>query len=564
MMERKTAIGWQSFEAMRNLNIFYVDKTGLIKEWWDNRDAVTLITRPRRFGKTLNLDMLNCFFSNKYANRSDLFEGLSIWEDERFRKIQGTYPVIFMSFASVKSGDTDKIKAAVKQIISNIYDSFQNIMQSEVFSDKDREYYACVSNEMSDEMAYSAINQLCIYLERYYGKKVIVLLDEYDTPMQEAWLAGNWDVAVEFFRCLFNSTFKTNANLERGMITGITRISKESIFSDLNNPEVITTTSSKYAVHFGFTEQEVFEALDEMGLEKEKDGVKQWYDGFTFGNVNDIYNPWSIMSFINNNGVYDTYWADTSGNGLISSLIQKGTVNIKQTMEQLLKGESFETVIDEQIVFNQLDSNPEAIWSLMVATGYLKVEKIEYVGRLLKKVYTLRITNTEVESMFSKMIEAWFSSSEGVYNDFVKALLMDDIESMNEFMNRIALISFSSFDTSNGTASIDAPERFYHGFVLGLMVGLEGRFVITSNKESGFGRYDVMLTPLDKTRDNAYIIEFKVYKPQKEKNLKETVSNAHKQIEDKHYEAYLIANGIESERIRKYGFAFEGKTVLIG
>lgn len=448
MMERKTAIGWQSFEAMRNLNIFYADKT-------------------------LNLDMLNCFFSNKYANRSDLFEGLSIWEDERFRKIQGTYPVIFMSFASVKSGDTDKIKAAVKQIISNIYDSFQNIMQSEVFSDKDREYYACVSNEM----AYSAINQLCIYLERYYGKKVIVLLDEYDTPMQEAWLAGNWDVAVEFFRCLFNSTFKTNANLERGIVTGILTLSgakfaeqtsngsalaetMESIFSDLNNPEVITTTSSKYAVHFGFTEQEVFEALDEMGLENEKDGVKQWYDGFTFGNVKDIYNPWSIMSFINNNGVYDTYWADTSGNGLISSLIQKGTVNIKQTMEQLLKGESFETVIDEQIVFNQLDSNPEAIWSLMVATGYLKVEKIEYVGRLLKKVYTLRITNTEVESMFSKMIEAWFSSSEGVYNDFVKALLMDDVELMNEFMNRIALVSFSSFDTSKGTASIDAPERF--------------------------------------------------------------------------------------------------------
>ena len=343
-------IGVQNFEKIRERNSFYVDKTDFIKEWWENGADVTLITRPRRFGKTLNLSMLECFFSNQYEGRGELFEGLSIWKEEKYKRLQGTYPVIFLSFASIKSGEPARIKIAIKQVISNIYKSFQYMMESEIFDCGDRKYYSSVNDDMSDETVYIAINRLCFYLERYYGRKTILLLDEYDTPMQEAWLNGCWEEAVSFFRSFFNAAFKTNPHMERGLITGITRISKESIFSDLNNPEVITTTSGKYARYFGFTEQEVFQALDDMGFGAEKEGVKSWYDGFTFGSMTDIYNPWSIMSFMANGGRYQSYWADTSSNGLVNRLIREGSAGIKRQFERLIGGKSILVPVDEQKV----------------------------------------------------------------------------------------------------------------------------------------------------------------------------------------------------------------------
>lgn len=596
-------IGVQQFDRIRERGSFYVDKTGFIKEWWENGSDVTLITRPRRFGKTLNMSMLECFFSNKYANRGDLFEGLSVWNekspdgDYKYRQLQGTYPVIFLSFASVKTGDVEGIKTAFKRIISNVYMENRDIMDSEEFNDDDRENFASVNVKMDDATAYTAINSLCIYLERHYGRKVIVILDEYDTPMQESWLAGNWDETVSFFRLFFNSTFKTNSHIERGMITGITRISKESTFSGLNNLDVVTTTSEDYATSFGFTEEEVFKALDDMGLGSEKQGVKQWYDGFTFGRHTDIYNPWSIASFIKKNGRYAAYWANTSANGLANFLIQRGSTEIKQTMEDLLQGKNFEARIDEQIVFNQLDGNEDAVWSLLLATGYLKVLCVEEVKEDDEKnpAYTLALTNFEVKRMFQDMVNGWFhSATQTAYNGFIKALLMNDVDYMNEFMNDIALCSFSNFDTAKSASHKDAPERlasccdrkgaangsslrlganlqgeadaspFYHGFVLGLMVELNGRFVIKSNRESGFGRYDIIMKPSDREADCAYIIEFKVHKPKREKDLEETLANAHKQIEENRYEAELVAEGFSTERIRKYGFAFRGKECLIG
>lgn len=564
-MTGKVAIGLQSFEEIRDKDVFYVDKTGFIKEWWKNGDSVTLITRPRRFGKTLNLNMVECFFSNRYAGRADLFEGLSIWEEEECREWQGTYPVIFLSFAKVKTSDYKGMRYAIANIIFEVYQRNRFLLNNDTLSENEKEYFNSIKPDMGEEIQADAINRLSDFLSRYYEKKVIILLDEYDTPMQEAWLSGYWDEAVSFFRGFFNATFKTNPYMERGLITGITRVSKESIFSDLNNLEVITTTSEKYAAYFGFTEQEVFQALDNTGLSEEKQGVKDWYDGFTFGSVRDIYNPWSITNFISRKGEYDTYWADSSGNGLINSLIRRGSTDIKKKTELLMRGGSFEVELDEQVVFDQLDHDENAIWSLLLATGYLRVEHLERKGRLLYKYYTLKLTNLEIESMFARMIRGWFGGrNRQDYNDFIKALLMDDVDAMNEFMNRIALQSFSSFDIAKGAAADDDPERFYHGFVLGLMVGLEERFVVSSNKESGFGRYDVLLKPVDKEKDNAYIFEFKVHKPGKEKSLEETVANAHAQIKEKRYETELTAEGILPEHIRKYGFAFAGKKCLIG
>ncbi len=509
--------------------------------------------------------MLECFFSNQYTDRGDLFEGLAIWNEEKYRQIQGTYPVIFLSFAGTKANNVQDMKALVKFVITNLYGMYKEIIKSDKFDESDREAFAAVNEKMEDFKAQTAIHSLCIYLEKYYGKKVIVLLDEYDTPMQEAWLGDYWDEAVAFFRSFFDNTFKTNSHLYRGIITGITRISKESIFSDLNNLDVVTTTSNEYAVSFGFTENEVFEALDNVGLGNEKESVKYWYDGFTFGNCTDIYNPWSITSFIKRKGKYSAYWANTSSNGLVNSLIQTGKIELKETMEVLIEGGSFKAMIDEQIVFNQLADNTNAVWSLLLATGYLKILDVEVVGEDKEQYYTLILTNKEVAIMFKNMVNGWFKNNANIpYNDFVKALLINDVDSMNEFMNDIALVSFSNFDVSKSASSKDAPERFYHGFVLGLIVDLAERFTIQSNRESGFGRYDIMLKPQDRENDYAYIIEFKVHKPRKENDLEETLANALQQIAERQYEAGLIAEGFAPERIKKYGIVFRGKECLIG
>ena len=564
-------IGEQRFYKLREQNSLYIDKTEFIREWWETGATSTLITRPWRFGKTLNMNMLECFFSNEYAGRSDLFEGLSIWDNgsqeerEKYRQLQGTYPVIFLSFAEIKAAKYEEMTYKVKRVIADLYDKNRRILEGTLLGENEKEYYKNVNSRMKDEDVADTVRSMANFMRRHYDKDVIILLDEYDTPMQEAWLNGYWDQAVQFFREFLGNTFKTNPYLQKGVITGITRVSRESIFSDLNNLEVITTTSDHYATAFGFTEEEVFAALDATGLGNEKQEVRRWYDGFTFGSCTDIYNPWSITSFIRNGGEYDAYWANTSGNGLVNALVQRGDAGIKQSMEELLQGKSITTQIDEQIVFHQLEDNVNAVWSLLLATGYLKVLRLNYLGKNRKKIYTLNLTNVEVAEMFEEMVKGWFNhGTNSSYNAFIKALLINDVDAMNEYMNKVAMNSFSNFDTAKSASDDDAPERFYHGFVLGLMVELADRYQITSNRESGFGRYDIMLKPSDKEKDCAYIIEFKVHKPKKEKSLEETVANALSQIEEKQYETALIAEGFAPGRIRKYGFAFKGKECLIG
>lgn len=554
--KKRVAVGLQDFESVMERNVFYVDKTAFIKDWWDSGDDVTLITRPRRFGKTLMLNTVERFFSNRFTDQAKLFEGLAVWEDERFRELQGTMPVIFFTLAAVKANTYAGAVRSICDQLRHLFWAHDYLRNSDRLTEGQRKSFASMSSEVSEDMIPGSINLLSSLLYSHFGQKVIILLDEYDTPLHEAYVSGYWDEAVSLMRGFFNATFKTNPHYGRALMTGITRVSRESMFSDLNNLKVVSTTTDMYAEAFGFTENEVFDALDEYGYRDHK-AVRFWYDGFVFGNITDIYNPWSILNYLQE-GKLLPYWANTSSNALAGKLIAEGDIALKYQFEDLMRGRTILSKIDEQIVFGEMAGKPEAVWSLLLATGYLKAVHVSDDG-----IYELDLTNYEVRLTFENMVSRWFTRNGDPYNPFIKALLSGDLESMNHYMNRVSYSTFSYFDTGTDSGRSE-PEKFYHGFVLGLMVDLRKRYSITSNRESGLGRYDVQLMPLDPSADDAILIEFKVQNPRKDADLEDAVAAALAQIEAKKYAEAALSAGIPDERIRRYGFAFRGKEVLIG
>lgn len=558
---RTISIGNQDFADIRENRYFYIDKTGLIRQWWECGDTVTLITRPRRFGKTLNISMLEYFFSADSGARAELFEGLEIWQEEKYRKLQGTCPVLALSFASVKDADFMTVRGKICQLLTNLYSQHRYLLEGNLLDEQEKQFFRSVGRDMDTVTATMSLYQLSLFMERFYGKKVLIFLDEYDTPMQEAYIHGFWKELSVFMRSLFNGTFKTNPGLERALLTGITRVGRESIFSDLNNLEVVTATSEKYADCFGFTRAEVDQALAEFHLEDTGERVKDWYDGFRFGKGHVIYNPWSIVNYLDKRKL-QPYWANTSSNDMIGVLLKEGSNELKREFQQLLRGKTIRQSLDEQVVYQQLNQAESAVWSLLLAGGYLRVESCEMNEDTGEAEYELALTNREVTIMMRGLIRGWFSGCHSQYNGFVRALLEDDLESMNAYLNRVALSTVSYFD-SGSSPSEEAPERFYHGFVLGLCVELGDRYRITSNRESGFGRYDVLFEPKS-PGESGMIMEFKVRSPRTEVSLEETVSEALAQIRKRRYDAVLLDGGVPENKIRRYGFAFEGKRVLIG
>ncbi len=559
-LSAKVGLGYQDFGDFTCGQQFYVDKTHFISEWIEKGAKITLITRPRRFGKTTLLSTVRMFFDPRYKEHPEYFSELRVWQDEKSRSMFGSTPVISTSFGSCKGIDYKQSVRGMMTQLGSMYGQHEYLLDSPRLSEEDKRLFQKTREAFFyNDMNYieRSINNLCGMLYKHFGVKPIVLIDEYDTPLIEAYTDGYWEEMITTCRQLFHNTLKENEYLGRAIITGVTKVSKNSLFSDLNNLQVATVTDDIYSDCCGFTEQEVKDALKCQNIDDMKE-VKEMYDGFIIGHQKDIYNPWSIVNYLRERQLV-SYWILTSSNKLIGDIIRRHPFEKKYEIEELMEGKPVHKVINENITFQFLDGDENSLWSLLLSVGYIKAENVVKNNELTE--CDVSVTNKEVMAMFRTEIVAMFANGNIAYEEFTRALTKHRTDDLIGIMEDITESSMSYFDGGANTGN-RVPENFYHGLVLGLIVSMRKEYRIVSNRESGKGRYDIAIYPFDRKKD-AYILEFKVFNERKEKTIQQTAENALKQIQDKNYEADLLAYGIPKEHIYKLGFGFSGKKVWV-
>ena len=547
MRKKAVPVGIEDFERIINEDYYYVDKTMLIEELLINRAPVTLFTRPRRFGKTLNMSMLKYFFDvkNKEENKK-LFENLKIYNSE-YMSEQGKYPVIFVSLKDLKGNTWEECLNRLKLFIFDLYVEFEYIREK--MNEWDKRKFEKVLYEQEDADYIMSLKFLADILYKYYGEKAIILIDEYDAPIINAFDKGYYNEAVNFFQTFYSSALKTNNSLKYGILTGITRIIKEGIFSGLNNLKVDTILNKKYSEYFGLLESEVIEMLDYFGMKYKIEEVKEWYNGYLFGE-SEVYNPWSIVNYIDN-GEIKAYWANVSGNTLLENMLDHAGESVYDDLKRFTDGESIEKYISDGTTIKSLLSNDDEIWQLLLYSGYLTKAKNQE-KESDSNIYNLKIPNKEIRKYFGNMFLNRFFGTEVKTNILIKALENGDIKKFEKTLGEIMINMLSHFDLDKEM------EKIYQVFMIGLVGFLMGKYEIISNDESGYGRYDLAMIPI-KSNEKAYLMEFKISKTKK--GMEERAQKALKQIDEKKYDTKLKARGIKN--ILKIGVAFYGKEVKV-
>ena len=545
-------LGQSDFRALRIRKNYYIDKTMYIKDIIDNDSSVILVTRPRRFGKTLNMSMLRYNFDCSQKDNKELFEGLKIMEQgEEYTSKLGYYPCIYLTLKDISEVNYQNMILNLKTAVSDMYLEHIYLLDSDKIYPFEKEQIKDILSYKEDEIVLrNSIKTLSKYLNRYYNKPVMLFLDEYDVPLQSAYVNGYYEQGVTFFKTFYGTTFKDNQYLQKTVLTGVSRVAKESIFSGANNFDVYTVLDDEFSDDFGITEKEMGKIIEDFEVQDGKEEIKKWYDGYIIGHTEGIYNPWSILNYLKNKEL-KPYWVNTSSNDLIK-LILKNSATVKEKIEQLLRDEEIEVPINLETVIVGIEQNEENIWGLLLGTGYLKVTG---VVDLAMGVYKVKIPNYEIKFLFQNIIRDWFNDK--VIGNNLNTILKDLVTlKLDEFEQKFKVLvrqMFSFMDVGENTA-----ENFYHAFALGMLVGLKDSYYVNSNRESGYGRYDIMLEPKDKN-GNSFIMEFKVYREEKEKDINDTIENAKKQIEERKYEENLQEKGFTN--ITKMVFAFKGKEV---
>ena len=544
-------IGISDFKMLRVRDNYYIDKTMFIKDIIDNQSGVILVTRPRRFGKTLNMSTLKYYFDCRAKDSQELFKGLKIMsQDEKYTSKLGYYPVIYLTLKDAGLMNYEMMLMQLKTIMMELFYEHRNLLEGEMAEGERNIFNKILSANISDVELMNSLKMLSKIMYQYYDRPVILLIDEYDVPLQHAYVQGYYEKAIEFYKTFYGMTFKDNPYLEKTVLTGVSRVAKESIFSGANNFKVFTVLDNEFADDFGITEEEMDKVIEDFKVEDDKEEIKKWYDGYKIGNVEGIYNPWSILNYLTDRQLKQ-YWVNTSSNDLIK-LILKNSTTVKEKIERLLKGETIEVPINLETVIVGIENNEDNIWGLMLGTGYLKV--VEVVD-LPNKKYKVAIPNYEIKLLFEEIISNWFKDK--VIGNDLQSILKDlvtlNLKEYEKKFEKLVVEMFSYMDVGENTA-----ENFYHAFVLGMLVGLKDTYYVNSNRESGMGRYDIMLEPKDKN-GNSFIMEFKVLEDKEEKTIGETIENAKKQIEEKQYEQNLKERGFKN--ITKMVYAFKGKEV---